>query len=66
MALSEDSILNSFADELLKEATGKSSKPWALVLASLLIVGLTALWLVRRSKSQAADATTEVPAPVAA
>jgi LPXTG-motif cell wall-anchored protein len=66
MAFSEDSFLTGFADELVKEATGKSSKPWALVFATLLIVGLGALWFVRRRHAEGADAAEEVPAPVAA
>jgi LPXTG-motif cell wall-anchored protein len=66
MALSEDSFFTGFADELVKEATGKSSKPWALVLAALLLIGLGGLWFARRSKSQPADAPAEVSAPVAA
>jgi hypothetical protein len=66
MALSEDVLFTGLGDELLNEATGRSSRRWPLVLFVLLFGALVAGYLVRRTRSHGADLPTEVPTPVAA
>jgi hypothetical protein len=41
----------AFEAEVIAEATGKSRKKWALLLAAFLAGAMAAVWLVRRAQS---------------
>jgi hypothetical protein len=63
--LSEETLVNSFATELVDEAVGASPRKWAIVLVALVLGAGIALWFVRRRSGggdEIASDITPVPA----
>ena len=51
--------MDQVLEEALDEATGASSKRWALLLLVFVAGGILALWLAKRARSVEADVTAE-------
>ena len=55
-----------FADELIDEALGQSTKRWALILFAVCAAAAAVLWLTGRTRVLAPEAPRPVPGPPAA
>ena len=58
--------MTSFAEELIDESLGVSSRRWALLLLAAGIGVVAALWLTGRTRSQAPEAASCPPEPTSA
>jgi hypothetical protein len=50
--------VNVIVEEALDEAFGRSSKRWALLHLAVMVGGLVALWLAKRSRRATPEAST--------
>ena len=55
-----------FAEELIDETFGASSRRWALMLVAVGVGAAAAVWLTGRARSQAAEAVPPPPEPAPA
>jgi hypothetical protein len=51
ITIGEGRAVTEFVDEVIEEATGASSKKWAMVISALVVGAALAVWLSRRVRS---------------
>jgi hypothetical protein len=66
MALNDEAIFEGLADSVVNSAVAVSSKKKAIAVVVIILGVVAAVFLVRRSRMQAAEAPAEEPTFVAA
>ncbi|RPI11196.1 MAG: hypothetical protein EHM63_02030 [Actinobacteria bacterium] len=66
MALNDESIFEGLADGVVNSAVAVSSKKRPIAVAVIILAVVAAVFLVKRSRMQAAEELAEEPASVAA
>jgi hypothetical protein len=66
MALNDEAIFESLADSVVNSAVAVSSKKKPIAVVVIILAVVTAVFLVKRSRTQAVGDLAEEPASVAA